>query len=142
MTADFLFQIAQSLVLVGWAMILFTPRWKYTIWLSRRLLIPSLLGLAYVLLLIGHPVDWQSFNSLQDIRTLFSDDYVLLAGWIHYLAFDFLVGTWILRHSQQAEIPHLWVVIPIVLTLFAGPAGFIGYLLLHYQRTRSWPNLL
>lgn len=34
------------------------------------------------------------FGSLAQISAMFSNPYVLAAGWIHYLAFDLFVGAW------------------------------------------------
>ena len=35
------------------------------------------------------------FSSLADVSALFSNPWLLLAGWVHYLAFDLLVGSWV-----------------------------------------------
>jgi hypothetical protein len=34
------------------------------------------------------------FGSLADVMKLFAREEAVLAGWIHYLAFDLFVGTW------------------------------------------------
>jgi hypothetical protein len=55
---------------------------------------------------------------------------VLLAGWIHYLAFDLFVGSWEVRDAQRVGIHHLFVVPCLVLTVLFGPIGLLLYLLL------------
>ena len=62
-------------------------------------------------------------------RTLVrADPWLLLAGWIHYLAFDLLVGAWEARDARERGIPHLFVVPSLILTFLFGPAGWLLYL--------------
>jgi hypothetical protein len=53
---------------------------------------------------------------------------MLLAGWIHYLAFDLLVGGWEARDSRERGIRHWFVVPCLMLTFLLGPAGWLLYL--------------
>ena len=43
------------------------------------------------------------FGSLAEVRQLFERPGLLAAGWLHYLAFDLFVGTWIARDAAQAR---------------------------------------
>ena len=52
---------------------------------------------------------------------------MLLAGWIHYLAFDFLVGRVVLADAQRRGIHHLLVVPCLLLTFMLGPTGYLVY---------------
>jgi hypothetical protein len=56
------------------------------------------------------------FGTLAEVKALFSVDALLLAGWIHYLAFDLFIGAWIVRDSQTHDLRH-WVVIPCLFGL-------------------------
>jgi hypothetical protein len=76
------------------------------------------------------------FSSLEDVRRLFADPYLLLAGWVHYLAFDLFVGAWEVRDAQRLGIPHLLVVPCLVLTFLFGPAGLLLYGIVRAVRTR------
>ena len=68
---------------------------------------------------------------------LFSSPYALLAGWIHYLAFDLFTGAWEARDEAWLGISH-WVVLPcLVLTFLFGPLGLSLYLLLKLAMRRS-----
>ena len=62
---------------------------------------------------------------------------MLLAGWIHYLAFDLLVGTWEARDSRERGIPHLLLVPCLILTFLFGPAGWLLYLGMRSVRSPS-----
>ncbi len=43
------------------------------------------------------------FGSLAEVALLFSNPHILLAGWIHYLAFDLFIGGWEVRDAQRLE---------------------------------------
>jgi hypothetical protein len=43
------------------------------------------------------------FSSLAAVAELFSNQWLLLAGWVHYLAFDLFVGTWETRDAVDRE---------------------------------------
>jgi len=67
------------------------------------------------------------FSTLAGVGTLFSNPWLLLAGWMHYLAFDLLVGSWELEDAAERGIPH-WIVVPcLLLTFLFGPAGWLLY---------------
>jgi hypothetical protein len=68
------------------------------------------------------------FSSLSDVAALFGNPWVLLAGWIHYLAFDLLVGAWEARDSRERGISHLLLVPCLILTFLFGPAGWLLYM--------------
>ena len=55
---------------------------------------------------------------------------LLLAGWLHYLAFDLFVGAWEVRTARAEGIPHLLVVPALILTFLFGPAGLLLFLVL------------
>jgi hypothetical protein len=54
-----------------------------------------------------------------------SDDWALLAGWVHYLAFDLFVGAVMALRMDRAGVGRL-VQAPILLSTFMlGPLGFL-----------------
>ena len=61
---------------------------------------------------------------------MFSQRGALLAGWVHYLAFDLFVGAWIVATAPKYGIAH-WLVLPcLFFTLMAGPVGLLLYFIL------------
>jgi Domain of unknown function (DUF4281) len=130
-TAETLFSLASAAVLPGWALLVLVPRWKWTARLVGPVLIPALLSLLYLYLLVARwAILTGGFGSLATVRRLFDDPAVLLAGWVHYLAFDLFVGSWEVRDAQRLALPHLLVVPCLLLTLLFGPVGFLSYLVL------------
>jgi hypothetical protein len=127
MTPEVVFSIVSTGAIVPWLLLVFRPRarWVATVAGTAVPLAFALVYVAIVVLQIGRgPGD---FNSLAGVSALFSNPWVLLAGWIHYLAFDLLVGVWEVRDSERHGIPHLAVVPCLVLTFLFGPAGWLLY---------------
>ena len=72
------------------------------------------------------------FSSLNGIVTLFkkASPESAAAGWLHYLAFDFWVGTWIIKHSVKEKISNKIIVLPLLFTFILGPVGILIYSLI------------
>jgi hypothetical protein len=137
MTASSLFSVFNTLVLPAWLLLIVAPRWQWT----RRLVssggVSFILALGYaalVMIFLGKAEG--SFTSLAGVQQLFSHPYLLLAGWIHYLAFDLLVGSWIVKDAQKNGVPHLWIVPILVLTFLLGPIGWASYQGLLFTRQK------
>ncbi len=128
--ADKLFQIASSVALLGWLFLVFAPRWRWSATLIAPVIIPSLLAAIYSwLVLTTFGSSEGGFGSLSEVAILFSNRDALLAGWIHYLAFDLFIGSWEVRDAQRLAIPHLAVIPALVLTFMFGPMGLLVYFL-------------
>jgi hypothetical protein len=69
-----------------------------------------------------------SFGSLKGIISLFKSPRVILAGWVHFLAFDLMVALWIHSDAGPLAISHWWLIPIYLLTLMFGPAGWLVYL--------------
>jgi len=96
-----IFSLAGMVVLPCWILIAVAPRWKW----SQRLatfVAPLLIACVYGWLLLGHASPkGGGFSSLAQVAVLFSSPYALLAGWIHYLAFDLFTGAWEARDAAR-----------------------------------------
>jgi ABA DEFICIENT 4-like len=136
--ADTIFRVANLLVVPGWLLLAVAPRWKWAAQLVGPVVIPAVLALLYVGLVAARFGSGSGgFGSLAAIDALFADPYVLLAGWMHYLAFDLFVGSWEVRDAQRLGIPHLAVVPCLALTFLLGPAGFLAYLAVRCTARRA-----
>jgi hypothetical protein len=140
MAAETIFSLCNMAVLPGWALLIFLPRWKWTLGLISAGLIPFLLGLVYVGIFLSQGFGSEEgggFGSVEAVSILFSNPYLLTAGWIHYLAFDLFIGSWEVRDSQEKGIAH-WLVIPcLLLTFLLGPTGLALYLVIRTVKTRD-----
>ncbi len=128
MTPEHIFSISSAVAMGGWVLLIVTPRrsWVSTLFAGR--VIPLLLAGVYFILLGAH---WGErtggFNSLAAVSALFSNQWLLLAGWIHYLAFDLFIGSWQVRDAEERKISH-WLTIPCLgVTSMLGPIGLLCY---------------
>lgn len=140
MSPDAVFQLANTIVLPQWLLMAFAPRWSVTRWLMNSYLIPVALAVMYVIYLFGGgPVDFSAFGSLAGIKNLFASggDGVMLAGWVHYLAFDLVAGTFVVRDAEAKAVPHWLVVVPLFCCFMLGPVGLLLYWLIRTARTKS-----
>jgi len=127
---DTIFSITNSAALLAWVLLIVFPRARLTEWVAYRLGLPLALAVAYaVLIASAHEAfaNGGGFASLAQVRVLFSYPGALLAGWLHYLAFDLFIGSRISRDSQRRGL-RAWMVAPaLVLTFMFGPVGMLVY---------------
>ena len=138
-TTENIFKIVNLLVLLGWVPLFVFPFSKFTKKLVDGLFISFILCFFYVYFLSQTKGLFSAdFSSLGGILDLFknSTEESAAAGWIHYLAFDYLVGCWIVNHSIKKGIPYFVFILPLFFTLFAGPFGLLLFLILRlfYRR--------
>src|SRR5437763_16399756 len=130
MTPEKVFSLCNLVALAGWLLLILAGRTRWGAALISGAILPLLLATAYCVLVVMHWGETSGgFGSLAAVAALFSNPWLLLAGWIHYLAFDLFVGRWIVRDSQRQRLPHGLVVPCLLLTFFFGPAGLLLYLI-------------
>ena len=121
-----LFQIANTFALLCWIALIVQPK---RVAPMARFIVPSGLAVLYIWALATAPANPDAgFGSLREVKALFTQDRAVLAGWVHYLAFDFFVGCWMTMDAGDRGISHLVVVPCLLLTFLFGPAGLLLYL--------------
>ena len=137
MTPEAVFSWAGSAAMVGWTILILLPRrWPLLLALPR-FVIPLGLSLLYAGLIAVHFASADGgFGSLAEVRALFADDHALLAGWVHYLAFDLFIGGWIAVRADAIGLPRLLQAPILVLTFMLGPVGLALFLVIRagYRR--------
>ncbi len=135
-----LFDMVGWIALPGWLLLVMLPKWKWTQTITVGLL-PAILAAIYLVSFIQYfgdvPDGFGAFGSLAGVKAAFSIDGILLAGWIHYLAFDLFVGSWEVRDSQRVGVHHLLVIPCLFLTFIIGPVGLLAYLVLRVVLKRK-----
>lgn len=128
MTPNQLFSIVNGVALVTWILLAVLPRQRWMANVVARIAVPAFFAVIYVAIIA---TQWSGssggFSTLPAVATLFTQPWLLLAGWIHYLAFDLFVGSWEVRDARERGIPHLLVVPCLALTFMFGPAGWLAY---------------
>lgn len=136
MNLERLFSLAGLVVLPCWVLLAIVPSWRWTQRLST-FIVPLLIAAVYVALLLHPRTAGAGFRSLAEVSLLFSSPYALLAGWIHYLAFDLFTGAWEARDAASLGLSR-WLVLPcLFLTFMFGPLGLALYLLLRFALRRK-----
>jgi len=128
MTPELLFSIANALALLSWLSLVVLPR---RVWVANTvagLVVPALLAVTYVGIIAVHWFGSRGgFSTLTDVALLFANPWLLLAGWVHYLCFDLLIGCSEVRDARDRGVPHLLVVPCLLVTFMFGPAGWLLY---------------
>ncbi|HEY1238904.1 MAG TPA: ABA4-like family protein [Bryobacteraceae bacterium] len=138
MTPEQVFSIANTVALLGWLVLIAGWRWKPAATLVSAVLVPMLFAVLYSYLVMAHFRDsGGGFSSLAAVQQLFSNPWALLAGWIHYLAFDLFIGSWQARDAKRNGVPFLLVVPCLALTFLFGPAGLLLYFVIRGIRVKS-----
>jgi hypothetical protein len=128
MTPQQVFSITNAVALLAWIMLAVLPGRPWVTKTVTTKFVPLLFAVLYTAIaisLFGRAPG--GFSTLAAVATLFSNPWLLLAGWVHYLAFDLLVGSWELQDARERGIPHLLVVPCLALTFLFGPAGWLLY---------------
>ena len=131
LSPDSLFNLANPAALSGWIFLivwLFLPpaRQRQTRWVG--LVVPLLLSCLYTAVILTYFADSEGgFDSLDNVMLLFTQPGTVLAGWVHYLAFDLFVGWCIALDATHRRISR-WVVVPCFgFTFMLGPMGLLLY---------------
>lgn len=133
---DSIFSMSGALAMVGWAGLVLLPGQRWFVEVVARVVIPLVIACVYVFLMATNypsaPAN-AGFGSLTAVAALFSVPGLLLAGWIHYLAFDLFVGSWEVSDARANGVHHLLVVPCLFVTFMAGPAGLALYFIVKYS---------
>src|SRR5688572_17572603 len=132
-----IFTITNTIAVFGWVLLAALPgrRWVTDVVTGKAL--PALFAVVYIAI-VGTTFFGAegSFSTLDGVARLFPNPWLLLAGWLHYLAFDLLIGTWEARDARERGVPSLLLVPCLLLTLMFGPAGWLVYM----GARQAWPN--
>ena len=116
-----------------WLLLLFSPNSVFTRILVHSILIPLLLGIAYVFIVYKIYLNDNFFNGfglylgIENLYAVFSDENFLLIFWLHFLSLSLFVGAWIARDSTRYSIPKVLMGLSLITTYFTGPLGIFLY---------------
>lgn len=131
------FSIANSVALLSWVALAVAPA---RTWRLLRFAVPGLMAVAYIWYIVpGMRGGEGGFDSLANVMRLFTREEAVLAGWIHYLAFDLFVGTWETEDALARGVPRLLLIPCLALTFMFGPAGLLAYFAARRTAGRSGP---
>ena len=132
MIYETIFNIFNSGILFFWILLLVFPKKVFTQKIIAFPWVPLVIAIGYVYFLSTTTGTFSAdFSSLYGLTEMFqnSEPRGVAAGWLHYLAFDFWVGCWMLKNSQEKRVKHVWMILPLICTFMLGPLGIILYTL-------------
>jgi hypothetical protein len=134
-----LFSFVGILSFIGWGALAISPLRLTTLVLVARV-VSILLALIYTFFLFSlwgqQPT--VSYLSLADVASGFSNEGHLLAGWVHFLAFDLFIGTWQVERASKVGVSHIVLLPCLLLTFLFGPLGLMLFLMIQSIKLRSF----
>ncbi|WP_299213673.1 ABA4-like family protein [uncultured Dokdonia sp.] len=132
MTPTEVFSIAGMITMPMWILMILLPKWKVTRFFIDYKVIPLALSAVYAVYIfkaihIGGAMD---FGSLDAVMALFTEQNAVLAGWVHYLAFDLVVGMWMLDQNKKLHIHQVLMAPCLFGTFMFGPIGFLLFMII------------
>ena len=124
-------------VLPFWFLLVIIPNSKITQLFVNSIILPLILTITYVYvfylaILLDEPIFdvLKLYLSLDNLYTIFATENFLLAFWIHFLALNLFLGSWVSRDGIKYNIPRKLVAIPLITVYFTGPLGLVLYWML------------
>ena len=118
-------------------MLIFIPKSKITQILVNSIILPLLLATAYIfvfyqVILLEEPIFdiFHLYIGLDSLYTVFSNEGFLLIFWLHFIAINLFLGSWISNDAIKYNMSLKIVFLPLILTYFSGPVGFVIYWLI------------
>ena len=117
-------------VLPFWLMIILIPNSKVTKVLVNSVLLPLILASAYIYVIYKTILLDESifeifmlYVNLDNLYTIFSIESFLLLFWLHFLALNLFVGSWVASDGTKYNMPRSLIFIPLILIYLTGPIG-------------------
>ena len=121
-------------ILPFWFMLIIIPNSKFTTFFVNSVILPLILSTAYVYviyqaILLEEPIfdTFKIYLSLENLYTIFATESFLLVFWLHFLALNLFLGSWISRDGFKYSMPRSLVFVPLILVYFTGPLGLVLY---------------
>ena len=124
-------------ILPFWIMLIIIPNSKVTQFFVNSIIVPLILSTAYVYviyqtILLEEPIFdvFKLYLGLDSLYTIFATESFLLIFWLHFLALNLFLGSWISKDGIRYNMSRSLVVAPLILVYFTGPLGLVLYWLI------------
>ena len=121
-------------ILPLWLMLIIIPNSKFTQFFVNSIIVPLILSATYTYIiyqaiLMDEPIFdfFKLYLSLDNLYTLFATESFLLVFWLHFLALNLFLGSWISRDGIKYNMPRSLVFLPQIFVYFTGPLGLVLY---------------
>ena len=134
LTFENIYLFSNYCILPFWLLLILIPNSKITQIFVNSIIAPLILSTAYIYviyqaILLDEPFFdiFKLYLSIDNLYTIFSTESFLLVFWIHFLALNLFLGSWVSRDAIKYNIPKKIVIFPLILIYFTGPAGLALY---------------
>ena len=134
LTFENIYVYSNFAVLPFWFLLILIPNSKITQIFVNSIVLPLILATAYVYVvyqafLLDEPIFdfFKLYLSIDNLYTIFATESFLLIFWIHFLALNLFIASWVSRDAVKYNIPKKIVFLPLVIIYFTGPVGFVLY---------------
>ena len=124
-------------ILPFWIMLIIIPNSRLTQIFVNSIVLPLVLATTYIyviyqaIILDESIIDiFKLFLSLENLYIVFASESFLLVFWIHFLALNLFLGSWVSRDGVKYNIPRSITFLPLILIYFTGPLGLVLYWLI------------
>ena len=121
-------------ILPFWIMLIILPNSKFTQFFVNSIILPLILSTVYIyiiyqIILLDEPIFdvFKLYLSLDNLYTVFATESFLLVFWLHLLALNLFLGSWISRDGVKYNMSRGLVFTPLILVYFTGPLGLVLY---------------
>ena len=124
-------------ILPFWIMLIIIPNSRLTQIFVNSIVLPLVLATTYIyviyqaIILDESMIDiFKLFLSLENLYIVFASESFLLVFWIHFLALNLFLGSWVSRDGVKYNISRSLIFLPLILIYFTGPVGLVLYWLI------------
>ena len=124
-------------VMPFWIMLIIIPNSRVTQIFINSIILPLILSTTYVYIfyqaiLLDEPFFdiFKLYLNLDNLYTVFATENFLLLFWLHFVALNLFLGSWVSRDGVKYNMNRSLVFIPLILIYFTGPPGLVLYWLI------------
>jgi len=121
-------------ILPFWILLIIAPSSKITQFFLNSVILPLILSIAYSYIIYQSILlDETIFDffglylGIDNLYTIFSTESFLLFFWLHFLALNIFLGSWMSRDGVKYNINRSLMFFPLLLVYFTGPLGLVIY---------------
>ena len=134
LTHENIYLWANFAILPFWLMLIIIPNSKFAQFFVNSIIVPLILSATYIYIiyqavLTNEPIFdvFKLYLSLDNLYILFATESFLLVFWLHFIALNLFLGSWISRDGIKYNIPRSLVFLPLILVYLTGPLGLVFY---------------
>jgi hypothetical protein len=133
MLPETVFSVCNSIALTGWIILIALPMWRS----SDKFIVGIIVSLFACIYTYYIMINLSSID-IKGMTDLFANPLAVLIGWVHYLAFDLMIGIFIKKNAAKYGIAYGFVIPCLLLTFLFGPIGLLLYLLIRFVISKNY----